>query len=176
MTLLSSFIYTAGILACLLILIILFRLRTKGRSQLILLGIFFFLFFVPLTAYSELHQLKVLQGISFLFSDSIGFAIGPLLYLYIKSLYKEEELGLKKFWIHLIPLFLYLLFIGLPRWLAIWKSDIFPSYVQLIDQYEVFLQLQAFYLIAYCLASLSLLSTYQKLLRQNFSDLEEKEL
>ena len=176
MTLLSSFIFTAGILACLLILIILFRSRKKGRSQKILLAIFFFLFFVPLTAYAELHQLTILRAFSFLFSDSIGFAVGPLLYLYIKSLYKEEELGLKKFWIHLIPLFFYLLFFAFPRWLAIWSPDIFPSYLQIIDRYELFLQIQAFYLIGYCMASLGLLSSYQKLLKQNFSNLQEKEL
>lgn len=176
MTLLSSFIYTAGILACLLILIMLFRARKKGRSQLILLAIFSFLFFVPLTAYAELHQLTVLRAFSFLFSDSIGFAIGPLLYLYIKSLYKEESLGLKKFWMHLIPLCFYLLLIAFPRCLAIWSPDLVSSYSQMIDRYELLLQFQAFYLSGYCIASLSLLSTYQKLLKQNFSALEEKEL
>ncbi|MEM8892531.1 MAG: hypothetical protein AAGD28_31410 [Bacteroidota bacterium] len=176
MLLLSSFIYTAGILACLLILIILFRSRSKGRSQYILLAIFFFLFFVPLTAYAELHELTFLQAIAFLFADSIGFALGPLLYLYIKSLYQEEDFGLRKFWIHLLPLIFYLLFISFPRWLDIWMPDTFPQYVQLIDKVEPILQLQAFYLIGYCIASLRLLSTYRKLLKENFSELQEKEL
>ncbi|MDW3645613.1 MAG: helix-turn-helix domain-containing protein [Bacteroidia bacterium] len=175
MTLISSFIYTAGILACLLILIILFRSRKKGRSHLILFSIFFFLFFVPLAAYAELHQLTFLKGLAFLFADSLGFALGPLLYLYIRSLY-SEEFGLRKFWIHLLPLVFYLIFISFPRWLDIWMPDISPNYVQLIDKLEPLLQLQAFYLIAYCLASLILLKSYRKLLEQNFSQLHEKEL
>ena len=176
MLLLSSFIYTAGILACLLILLILFRSRNKGRSQYILLAIFFFLFFVPLTAYAELHQLTFLQAIAFLFADSIGFALGPLLYLYIKSLYQEEDFSLRKFWVHLLPLIFYLLFISFPRWMDIWMPDAFPQYVQLMDKFEPLLQVQAFYLMGYCIASLRLLSSYRKLLKQNFSELQEKEL
>jgi len=176
MLLLSSFIYTAGILACLLILVILFRSRKKGRSQFILLAIFSFLFFVPLTAYAELHQLTVLQAIAFLFADSIGFALGPLLYLYIKSLYQEEAFSLRKFWIHLLPLIFYLLLISFPRWLDIWIPDAFPQYVRLIDKFEPILQFQAFYLIGYCIASLRLLSFYKKLLKENFSELQAKEL
>ncbi len=118
MELLSSFLFTAGMLATLLILFILIRASQKELPQKLLIGVFLLLFFVCCYAYGELHEVVLITQISFPFADAVGFALGPLLFVYIQSLYRENKGLLKQYSSHFIPLGLYLLFVSIPRLLS----------------------------------------------------------
>ena len=174
MILLSSFLFTTGIIATLLILVILQRAPDKELPQKLLLIVFILLFFVCFNAYAELHEITLIERVSFLFADTIGFALGPLLFVYIHSLYLEDEHVLKRYKYHFIPLLIYLLCVSIPIWLSEW--GFLPGWQALFEPYEYLLQLQGLYLIIYCLISLRTIRKYQTLLKQNYANLQEKDL
>lgn len=176
MELLSSFLFTTGMLATLLILFILLRAPQKEFPQKLLIGVFILLFFVCLYSYGEFHDVLFLKQISFLFADSLGFALGPLLFVYVQSLYRKNPALLKQYAYHFIPLFLYLVFLSIPRILSFEPGSFFGQYQETLNEYEFILQLQGVYLIIYCLISLQSIHRYQGLLKQNYANLQEKDL
>lgn len=176
MELLSSFLFTTGMLATLWILFVLLRTPQKELPQKLLLCVFLFLFFVCFYAYGELHEVLFIKQISFLFADAVGFALGPLLFIYIQSLYRENKDLLKRYAFHFIPLWVYLLFVSLPRLFSFEADSFLYEYKETLDSHEFILQLQGLYLIIYCLISLQTIREYQKLLKQNYANLQEKDL
>lgn len=176
MELLSSFLFTMGMLATLLILFILIRASQKELPQKLLIGVFILLFFVCFYAYGELHGVFLITQISFPFADAVGFALGPLLFTYIQSLYRKSKGLLKKYTYHFIPLGLYLLFVSIPRLISFEPHSFLHKYQATLNSHELVLQFQGIYLVVYCLISLRSIQKYQALLKQNYANLQEKDL
>ena len=174
--LIANFLFTTGMVITILILLVLIRSKKKELPNRILIGIFIFLFSVPLAGYGELNNLRIVYAIGFLLSDPIGFFVGPFLLLYIKSLYQSNTDLIKKNWLHFLPAILYTLLITIPYVISILIRKHLFSYLKTFDHYDVLLQLQAFYVVVYCLIALHLLSRYQHTLKLNYSNLNQKDL
>ena len=160
-----------------LIIWALLRNSKTSLSRRLLAIVFLCLFFVSFQYYGEMNGIKLIYAIGYLFSDPIGFTIGPLLYLYIKSLHQKNTSLLKKHRLHFLPLVVYFSLVSLPIFIAILGDrDIFKHYNYFIDKYYFLLHIQAIYLFVYALFSLRLLSKYQKAAKDNYSNLVEKDL
>ena len=85
--LLINLILVIGMTLCSVIIYLL--LRKKRHSERILAIVFGFLLCSCLEAYSEINNILSLNAIVFPFVDLIGYAIGPLLYLYIVAMYRD---------------------------------------------------------------------------------------
>lgn len=179
MKLVADFGLVAGIIGTIFILFSLYRSQKKELPHKILITIFLVLFFVVLGFYSILHDLNYLRYLSFIFYYATGYLLGPLFYLYIKSLYHSEENFLQKNWLHFIPFIVITIILGIPYLLSQIKGKYIFSYLRTItnndwDNFETVFQ--AFFFIFYCILSLYLLKNYRKTLKQNFSNLQEKDL
>lgn len=94
MDLSANFILTTGLTVTLLIIWNLLRQRGKAFHKILLALIFALFFLVILGSYGEINDVRIIYAGTFVFADAIGFLIGPLLYLYIKSIY----FGKPKLW------------------------------------------------------------------------------
>lgn len=179
MKLVVDFALVTGIVGTIFILFSLFRSQQKELPHKILISIFVVIFFVVVGFYSVLHSLNLLLYISFIFYFTPGYLSGPLFFLYIKSLYHPEENFLKKNWLHFIPFILITIILGIPALISQIKGKHIFDYLRTIDNndwdnYET--AFQAIFFIFYCLLSLHLLKKHRKTLKQNFSNLQEKDL
>ncbi len=155
-----------------IILILLLKSKKKQLSQKILILFFIFLLFVVLFLYSGLHDIRWLFNISFIQNDITTMLIGPLLYLYIKSLFLSEKKLIRNTLIHFIPVALYAIFIAIPTLLySIFKTEEL-SYV-ISDHTFVFIRIENLYLILYLILSLQLLSKYRKVVKASYSNLSQ---
>lgn len=176
MDLLISFFLTTGMVVTFLILFALFRKQGKELPRQILIVIFVLLFGISFSAYGEWHNIRLMHALGFLCADPIGFLLGPLLLLYINSLYKAPEGLVRRYLWHFLPFLAYALFVTLPFAVGILWGNYPFVYLETIDQFEVFLQLQGIYLIGYCLFALRVLGKYQELIKDNYSSFQKKDL
>lgn len=158
-------------------LIIIFSLiRTRKRPKQILSLIFACLFFAIVQDYAAVNGLDSLYALSFLVADAIGFLVGPLFWVYLKSLSPLEAKPLQQHWRHFIPFGIYFLVITLPIAISYWAGGEWLIYRDFIERYENWLQLQAVYLLIYCWLSYKIWQRYQRNIRQQYSNLYQRDL
>lgn len=176
MALLGDFIFVSGIVLTLLILWILIRSKRKQLSKYILIVFFSFLLLVALNSYSILHDIRWLYLSTTLFDDIVIVLVGPVLYLYIKSLFLDEKSLLKKNAIHFVPVVLYFLFITFPLYLNdILGRQLFSYANSITDHLPVVIILCDSYLILYLVLSLRLFYRYRNAMKVSFASLSEKD-
>lgn len=176
MNLLINFLLTTGIIILLGILFLLLRQKKKELPKSTLALIFILLFFVILHTYGELNSISLIYNISFVIADTFGFLLGPLLYLYIKSIYQKRELIFPGYLKHFIPALLYLIIISVPFLISTIKDEYLFSYLNFLDKHQFLLQIQAIYLVLYIIIALRTLKIFKKLTRENYSNLTKKDL
>ena len=179
MNLVIDFILVTSIIGVLFILFLLLRRKQINLSQKILAALFIVLFFVITGFYSNLHQLKIIHYVSFLFYFTAGYIAGPLFYLYIKSLFQPTQDLLRKNWKHFIPTLLILLLWNIPALLSNYKGAFIFPYLKILakNNFELIeTVLQLLFFIFYCVLSLRLLKQYRKTLKENYSTLVDKDL
>lgn len=180
MNLLVDFIYVTGIVILLIILFSLSKNRQKELPQKVLIILFVMMLFTLLNFYAYLHRIKWLHTATLSFSDPIEWLIGPLLLVYIKSLFSNNKDLVKRNLIHFTPYFVYTFFISIPFAISQALNSPAFKYFEWISDNEFFESLlftiQAPYLLLYSFLSLRLLNRYNRSLKQNFSNLLEKDL
>lgn len=179
MKLVADFALVTGIVGTIFMLFLLLRNSQRELPHKLLITIFIVLLFVVLGFYAILHDLKFLIYISFILYFATGYVLGPLFYLYIKSLFHSEAHFLQKNWIHFIPFLFMLVFLEFPLLISHIRGKYLFSYLRTMEHNDwdnIETVFQAFFFIFYCGLSLYLLKKYRKTLKQNFSNLQEKDL
>ncbi|PKV53113.1 AraC-like DNA-binding protein [Aquimarina sp. MAR_2010_214] len=170
MKLLVDFVLVGGVIIIAILLLLLIKSKKKQLSQKILTVFFVFLGCVILCFYALLHDIIWLFRICFIPNDITVLVVGPLLLLYIKSLFLKEENLVKNSLPHFIPAALYTVFIAVPTLLyGIFSIDRL-SYI-LSDFIYFFIRIGDLHLMLYLIISLRLLSKYRKLMKSKYSNL-----
>lgn len=172
-----SFILISGIVINLIILWFLSKKDKTDLSQKILKSFFVCIFFIPLNFYAELNNLGLLFVITFNFADTATLLIGPLLLIYVKSLFNTKENLFKTHRIHFLIPILYFFLISIPI-LLILVFEI--STVQIKNAVDskinyVFFTADLF-LLVYIILSFRTLSSYLNITKSAFSNLKNKDL
>lgn len=172
-----SFILISGIVINLIILWFLSKKDKTDLSQKILKSFFVCIFFIPLNFYAELNNLGLLFVITFNFADTATLLIGPLLLIYVKSLFSTKENLFKTHRIHFLIPILYFFLISIPI-LLILVFEI--STVQIKDAVDskinyIFFTADLF-LLVYLILSFRTLSSYLNITKSAFSNLKNKDL
>jgi len=131
MNLLYDFFFILGILLSSIYIIILYKSNNKNLSHKILALFFVVLILVILESYSLIHQINTLSIITFIPASSSKLFLGSLLYLYIKSLFYDDDIIIGKYWKVFIPFFLFLIFYSLPTFIALISKQNFLGYLDL---------------------------------------------
>lgn len=163
-------------------LIIIFSLIKSSRNELpsrLLILFFLLLLFVTIEYYGYLHQIDSIYLLGSLLTEPGGYLAGPLLFLYVKSLYVKEEKFVQKHLYHFIPFILFFIFISFPVFISMISGDYLFSYIDVLQrsnfpQIESFLQ--SVFLVVYAILTLNLLRKFQKTIKLNYSNLEDKDL
>lgn len=174
--LLINFILITGICLVSLILIILISSKKDKLHRKILLLLFLLLFFILLNIFSYINQLHLIFKITYVIEDPSGFILGPLFFIYVKSLFFKEKGLIKKNFIHFIPSILWFLIIAVPEaTISTFKdSSLFKTLLFLDDNSLIFIT-KAVIMIVYLIFSFLLFLNHRKTTKQFYSN-NEKDL
>ena len=170
MNLILDFFLVGGIVIIAIILLRLLRIKPKELPQKVLVVLFLLLFFVAIYFYALLHNIIWLIKLCFFPNDITIITLGPLLFLYVKSLFLKEDNLVKNNLVHFIPAFLYAFGITIPTILFNnFKIDeLAYTHTNLIRS---IIRIENFYFILYLIISFRLLSKYRKLTKDKYSNL-----
>lgn len=145
-----------------------------------LLTLFFAaLFFYLLNEYADVNDIPVLYIITFVFNDCIEIFLGPLLFLYIKSLFEDPKNLFRKNWFHFIPTFLYVGFISIPFLITMLIDRYWFEYLRVLNEdieITVVFAAAMLYLIFYVIISLRLFFKYRRAMLANFSTIDDNDI
>ena len=173
MKLVLDFFLIGGIIITLLILFLLKKTKNRELSQNLLIVFFITLLLVCVNAYAELNEIPILYVLSFTIDDISVWLIGPLLLLYIKSLFLENKELIKRNKYHFTPVIFYFIFISIPILISILIDKTIFNYLKPLLGYggSFFVNIRDTYLIIYLIFSLRLFSKYRKAMKSNYSNL-----
>lgn len=173
MNLILDFLLITGLLATLLIIIILLGKKVKEFPQRILIYIFIAIFLLFLSFYAYLHRIPWLFYATYIFSDSVDVLIGPLLFIYVKGIIGSSRNNFRYNYIHYFFPALYIIFISIPLLKGMVTNTGIPSYILSIQSVLLFVVAYSF---GYCIYTYGKLIRFQKLVKLNYSNLENRDL
>jgi len=140
--------------------------------------IFGFLLFACLQTYGEFNEIYLLSSVSFVFSDVVGYAVGPLLYAYVVSIYGDDTFLKNNGILIFLPLIMCLIVLTMPRWVVFFgpesiQSDLGYTVVGFINDHDLILYTQPMFLIVCCFFCLERIKYYQKEVKNHQSDLTD---
>lgn len=164
---LNAFLSVFGAVISLILIFLLIKEKKRGLDKNILIVIFSFIFFTCLTAYADLHELNGLLYISILFDFNLFWILGPLMLLYIKSIFFANENLISKNIHHFLPSIFLTLFIELPL-----MFEMNFDYLKFIWNNQLpFFLIRDIYFLLYIFFSIKLFLKLKKILKNklNFS-------
>ncbi|MFC5045806.1 AraC family transcriptional regulator [Aquimarina hainanensis] len=167
MKLLLDFILVMGLLVNSMILFILFKNEHKEYHRRILFAIFFLVLLVLICFYGFLHKIPFLFYSTFVFEDVSNVCFGPLLLLYVKSIFLPTDSLIKKNLIHFIIPFFYLIFISIPFLVSTWCQLFIFSYLEYVEDLS---SLSIIYSLIYCFVSLNVLKKVRHIMEHYYSN------
>ena len=177
MDLVIDFFLITGIVISVIILLLLIKSTKKELPQKLLIVFFTILLCYIVHAYSDVHDIEILWIVTFVFNDALELVVGPILLLYVKSLFLDTKELVKRNWVHFIPLVGYFFLISLPMLLSIVQKSFVFNYLKLLNDnslwmFTFFIAL----LIVYMLWALKLFLTYRNIVPLNFSTIPKSDL
>jgi len=170
MFLLTDFILVFGFTVTLIILFMLVSSNRKHLPHYILIVLLLFIAITIINFYAELHELKSLYIITLLFESGERLLLGPLLYIYVKSLFLKQKDLLKNHLAHFIPFTLDWFFFTIPFAISEYREELLLDY--LIPFYgKPYLALfMDSYLLVYICLSITWFYKIRKLIKHNYSN------
>ena len=166
MALLTDFASVVGIIISLILIILLTKSNNRGLDKSILVIIFSFILFSSIHTYATHNKLSILYYVSFLFDYTLLWTLGPLLFLYIKALFLDNDKFLRKNIIHFLPSFLFTIFVFVPKMIDPNFDDMMFMYLKLYqDNQLVFVIIRNIYFVVYLILSVKLFLSIKQ--RQN---------
>ena len=173
MDLVLDFLLITGILFTGLLLIFLIRKQRKESPQKMLIWIFVSILLVFVSYYAYLHRIRLLFYTTFVFSNSTDVLIGPLLLLYVKGIIGDAKNSLKDNILHFIFPAIYVIGISIPALIGMVSTSYTMDY---IDKLQPILLYTIVYSYGYCIVTYFKLIRFQKLVKLNYSSLENRDL
>lgn len=176
MNLVITFFLTTGIVVNTIILLLLIKSKTKESPQRLLLLFFSITLLYIIHGYAQIHKLKFLFLTTFVFNEIIEVFTGPLIFVYIKSLFEEKTKLIRKYYVHFIPTLLYALCVSIPFLISIIKKGFIFGYLKVLnDHSDLIAIVLMLYFIFYTIFSLKLFYRYKSAMKFNFSNISEND-
>jgi AraC-like DNA-binding protein len=172
-----NFLLISGIVINTIIIWLLTKTNKSVLPQKILIALFIGIIFLLVHFYAALNKIKFLYILTFNIEDVITLLVGPLLYVYVKSLFIEDKYLIKKNRIHFIVPIIYLVFYSIPILVfSFFEIKLIPFVEKLININDFVFVMEDFYLFAYLILTLVLLNKYNRAAKSIYSNLKDKEL
>ncbi|SEM17867.1 AraC-type DNA-binding protein [Aquimarina amphilecti] len=170
MNLILDFFLVGGVFIIAIVLIQLLKIKDKELPQKILIVLFALLWCVNTYFYALLHDIIWLIQFLFLPNDITKTILGPLLFLYVKSLFLKEDSLVNNSLVHFIPALLFACVITIPT-IIFNNSRIDALAYTHTDFIRLIIRIDSLYFLLYLFLSLRLLSKYRKLTKHKYSNL-----
>jgi hypothetical protein len=160
-------------------LIIFLLIKSKKRNELpqkVLVVFFGMLLLYLVYYYATLHEIVLLRYLTFNFNGVTPLFLGPIIFLYIKSLFEDNSRLVRKNIVHFIPSLFFVVFISTPMLISLHKGRMIFDYLEFIADHrlQMFMVFDIVFLI-YSLLTIMLFFRYRKTLKLNFSNLSEED-
>jgi len=170
-----DFIFVVGFVVNILIILMLLGVQKKGLSKYLLIVIYAFCLCYILRLYAYFHIITYLFAFCLFPTKVFGFLLGPLVLLYVKSLFLKEDKLIIKNSLHFIPYVLFTIAYSIPFAISRINEEFASEYLTFIkDNYTFFIVAIHVHLIFYLVLSLQVISEFTKVMKYNFSELESK--
>lgn len=169
MKLFADFILVSGFAINMVLLIVMAITKRRELPQNLLMVIFSLILVIIITLYTSLHQLKSLLTFTRLFEDGARFLIGPLIYLYIKSIFIGDENFVKKHLVHFTPFLLYWIFFTVPIVLSTYYEYHVLDYLEVFKGQGFLAAIKDIYVLIYILFSIKLFLKFKNKMKSNYS-------
>jgi len=158
---LSSF----GDTISLVLIFILIKEQKRALNKNILVIIFSFIFFTSCMAFAILHELDWLIYVCSLFDASFFWVLGPLMLVYVKSIFFDNKNLIKKNLYHFLPLLLITPLVHIP-----YLYDVETDYLKFIFKYPLaYFIVRDFYFLFYMIFSVKLFLNLKKKLNEKMN-------
>lgn len=162
---LNTFLSIFGAVISLILIFLLIKEKKRALNKNILIVIFLFIFFSCLNKYADLYELEKLFYISILFDFNIFWILGPLMLLYVKSVFFDNENLINKNIHHFLPSILLTIFVELPL-----MFDADAEYLKLILKNQfLFYLLRDVYFLIYIIFSIKLFLKLKRRLNEKLN-------
>lgn len=173
MKLFYDFLFIAGMLFSGIYIYILYKSKERGLSKIVLMILFTVLGFILLDSYAYIHKLKFLKYISLLPAHSSKIFLGPLLLLYIESLFFDDKSALKKSCKYFIPFMLFFIFITIPYFISTLSMDYLFDYTVFIrNNNQIIRVISDFVFLAFLVQSSKAFYKLKKVFKCNYSNIK----
>lgn len=176
MKLAIDFILVTGIIVNLIILLVLFKTKKLLLHHKLFIAILVVLFLLLTTSYGIFNDIKWLKyvGVS---TKGIGYLLGPLIYLYVKSLTISHNSFFKKNRKHFIPFAVYFFIITIPFLISVFYKEFIFSYLEILNENGYITDcIEILFGLFYLIISLRLFYRINSALKNVFSTLEYKNI
>ena len=128
-------------------------------------------------SYSDFHDINILWILTFIFNDALELLVGPILLLYVKSLFEDNKTLIKRNWYHFIVLGFYLFFISIPILISMLQGGFVFDYLEFLNTNSLLMfTILMIYLIVYMILALNLFIKYRNMMPLNFSTISENDM
>jgi len=169
MKLLADFVLVSGFAINLVLLVMMSISKKRELSRNILMIILGLILVIIITLYASLHELRSLFMFTRLFEDGARFMIGPLIYVYIKSIFIADKTFIKKHFFHFLPFLLYWLFFTVPLVLSMYLREVIFNYLNFFSGNGILTVAKDVYVLTYILLSIRLFLRFKKIMKFNYS-------
>jgi AraC-like DNA-binding protein len=175
MKLAIDFILITGLVLNIFVLLGLIKLKSKALPQKILIVFWSFILLTIIHFYAKLHDLELLNIVTYFFQNGARLLLAPLIYIYIKSIFLTDRNFIKKQLFHFLPFVIYLLFYIIPVIVNYFIEPTIFSYIPYVDLYFNQGLVQDTYSVGYMYLSLKLFYRVNETLKHQYSFMSEKD-
>ncbi len=177
MDLVIDFFLIAGMVVSVIILLLLFKSAKKELPQKFLIAFFAVLLLFIMHAYSDVHDIRMLWIGTFIFNDILELLVGPMILLYVMSLFEDNKGLVKRNLIHFSPLMLYLFLVSMPMLISMIQRSFVFNYLEFLNDNSLLMfTLFMIFLVVYMLLALKLFLKYRRIVPLNFSTISQADL
>lgn len=175
MQVLFNFILSCGIGIIIFMLIPLFKIKNKSIQDKLLIAIIIVISNYLCLVYSINNNLNFLTACLFVLSDPIEFILGPLIYVYVKSLISNHQNLINRYSKHFIPALLYLVTVTIPLFISYSKENYIFNYLKILDSdnEKLLPVIYMLFLNSYILLALIAFNKYESKLKNQFSTIHK---
>ncbi len=143
--------------------------KKKELPQILLVFILGLIAIIFVTLYASLHKIKPLFIFAHLFEDGARFVIGPLVYIYIKSIFIKDKGLIKQNLVHFLPFLLYWLIFTIPRVYGVYLGQDVFDYLKLLRGTAYLAIVKDLFILLYILLSIRLFFKFKLAMKYNYS-------
>ncbi len=173
MELFLDFVFWLGFFINIVILYLFFKSKEKGYHKKILFVIFLIVLCTLLSFYAILHEHLLLFYSTFIVQDGAAILIGPLLLLYVKSIFLSSKSLLRKNAKYFVVPFIYFTFFTIPYFISMYTDEYLFEYLRICDD---FISVINAYSVICCFISLYILNRIQHVILHYHSNTDSVDL